>query len=56
VYCSHEFTTVEVTNAAGRVFVVMTQTQFRQHVYGDGDLSNEEMLAAASLSLGLDLL
>jgi hypothetical protein len=42
---------VEVTNAAGHVFVVMTQTQFRQHVYDDDDLSDEEMVAAASLAL-----
>lgn len=36
-----------VTDAAGKVFVVMTEQQFRQHVYDDGEFQVSDAYPAA---------
>jgi hypothetical protein len=42
---------LEVRDAAGRIYYLMTEEQFRQYVYDDSELSADEMLAAAMTSL-----
>jgi hypothetical protein len=42
---------LEVQDAAGRVYVVMTSEQFRKYVYDDSELAPGEMLAAAAAQL-----
>lgn len=42
---------LEVRDAAGRVYVVMTHQQFQKYVYDDSELTSDEMLAAAALHL-----
>jgi hypothetical protein len=39
---------VEVHDAAGNTYFVMTDEQFKKYVYDDSELSVEEMLAAAT--------
>jgi PHD/YefM family antitoxin component YafN of YafNO toxin-antitoxin module len=36
-----------VTDAAGKAFVVMTEQDFRAHIYDDGDIDVSEAYAAA---------
>jgi len=42
---------MEVRDAAGRVYFVMTSQQFQKYVYDDSDLNSGEMLAAATSQL-----
>ncbi len=42
---------LEVRDAAGRVYVVMTSQQFQKYVYDDSELTPDEMAAAAALHL-----
>jgi hypothetical protein len=42
---------LEVRDAAGKVYVVMTSQQFQKFIYDDTELSADEMLAAAALHL-----
>ena len=42
---------LEVRDAAGRVYFVMTGQQFQKYVYDDSELTADEMLAAASSQL-----
>ncbi len=42
---------LEVRDAAGRVYIVMTSQQFQKYIYDDSELSSDEMLAAAALHL-----
>lgn len=42
---------LEVRDAAGKLYVVMTSQQFQKYVYDDGELTPDEMLAAANLHL-----
>jgi hypothetical protein len=42
---------LEVQDAAGRLYIVMTGQQFQKYVYDDSDLTPDEMLAAAALHL-----
>lgn len=46
---------LEVRDNEGRIFVVMTNRQFQQFVYDDSDVSDDEMLAAASVSNDLEI-
>jgi hypothetical protein len=48
---SHQDRPLEVQDAAGKVYVVMTSQQFQKYVYDDGDITPDEMLAAASQHL-----
>ena len=43
---------LEVRDAAGKVYVVMTNQQFQNYVYDDSELTPDEMVAAAALHLG----
>jgi hypothetical protein len=38
---------LEVRDAAGDVYYVLTEPQFRRYVYDDSDLTDAEMIAAA---------
>ena len=40
---------LEVLDAAGKMYVVMTSQQFQKYVYDDSQLRPDEMLAAAAL-------
>jgi hypothetical protein len=42
---------LEIQDAAGRVYFVMTSEQFRKYVYDDSELTADEMLAAAASGL-----
>ncbi|HVX61263.1 MAG TPA: hypothetical protein VHC19_11690 [Pirellulales bacterium] len=42
---------IEVRDAAGKVYVVMTSQQFQKYVYDDSELTPSEMAAAAALHL-----
>ncbi|MEX2559105.1 MAG: hypothetical protein WD403_04280 [Pirellulales bacterium] len=42
---------LEVRDAAGRLYCVMTSQQFQKYVYDDSDLTADEMVAAAASSL-----
>lgn len=42
---------LEVRDAAGRIYFVMTGQQFQKYVYDDSELTPEEMVAAASSQL-----
>ena len=45
---------LQVSDAAGQVYIVMTSQQFQQYVYDDSELTPKEMLAAAGGSLDDD--
>jgi len=42
---------LEVLDAAGKVYIVMTSQQFQKYVYDDSELTSDEMLAAAAQHL-----
>lgn len=42
---------LEVTDAAGKVYIVMTPQQFQKYVYDDSELTPDEMAAAAAVHL-----
>lgn len=42
---------LEVWDAAGNVYIVMTSQQFQKYVYDDTELTPDEMAAAAALQL-----
>ena len=42
---------LEVRDAAGNVYFVMTSQQFQKYVYDDGELTPGEMVAAAASQL-----
>lgn len=42
---------LEVRDAAGRVYFVMTSQQFQKYVYDDSELTADEMQAAAAIHL-----
>lgn len=42
---------LEVEDAAGKVYIVMTRRQFQMYVYDDSELTPDEMAAAAALHL-----
>ncbi len=42
---------LEVRDAAGKVYFVMTSEQFHKYVYDDSELTPDEMLAAAASHL-----
>ena len=42
---------LEVWDAAGNVYIVMTSQQFQKYVYDDTELTADEMTAAAALQL-----
>lgn len=42
---------LEVLDAAGKLYVVMTSQQFQKYVYDDSELTVDEMLAAAAMQL-----
>lgn len=50
---SHQEHPLEVQDAAGKVYFVMTSEQFRRYVYDDSELTPDEMLAAAASQLGV---
>lgn len=47
----HHDAPLEVRDAAGRIYVVMTGEQLRKYVYDDSELTPDEMLAAAASQL-----
>ncbi|MFO7905236.1 MAG: hypothetical protein ACQESR_07980 [Planctomycetota bacterium] len=48
---SHQDRPLEVCDAAGKVYFVMTSQQFQKYVYDDSDLTPGEMVAAAASHL-----
>jgi hypothetical protein len=42
---------LEVRDATGKAYIVMTSQQFEKYVYDDSELTPEEMLAAAAWQL-----
>lgn len=48
---SHQERPLEIRDAAGKVYFVMTSEQFQKYVYDDSELSPDEMMAAAALQL-----
>lgn len=48
---SHQDRPLEVRDAAGKVYFVMTGQQFQKYVYDDSELTADEMLAAATAHL-----
>ena len=48
---SHQDRPLEVRDAAGKVYFVMTSQQFQKYVYDDGELTPGEMVAAAASDL-----
>ena len=42
---------LEVRDAAGKIYFVMTDQQFQKYVYDDSDITPDEMLAAAASQL-----
>lgn len=42
---------VEVRDAAGKAYIVMTSQQFQKYVYDDSELTPDEMVAAAAWQL-----
>lgn len=42
---------LEVRDAAGKAYVVMTSQQFQKYVYDDSELTPDEMLAVAAWQL-----
>lgn len=42
---------LEVTDAAGKVYIVMTPQQFQKYIYDDSELTPDEMVAAAAVHL-----
>jgi len=48
---SHQERPLEVRDAAGKVYFVMTSEQFQKYVYDDSELTPDEMLAAAASQL-----
>jgi hypothetical protein len=48
---SHQDRPLEVRDAAGSVYFVMTSQQFQKYVYDDSDLTSGEMVAAAASHL-----
>lgn len=42
---------LEVRDAAGKLYIVMTSRQFQKYVYDDSELTPDEMAAAAALHL-----
>jgi len=48
---SHQDRPLEVQDAAGKVYFVMTRQQFQKYVYDDSELTADEMLAAAASQL-----
>lgn len=43
----HQGRPLMVTDATGKVFVVMTEQDFRRHIYDDGDVEVSEAYVAA---------
>jgi hypothetical protein len=48
---THQDRPLEVQDAAGKVYFVMTSQQFQKYVYDDSELAPDEMLAAAAADL-----
>lgn len=48
---SHQDRPLEVRDAAGQIYFVMTSQQFQKYVYDDSDLTPGEMVAAAASHL-----
>jgi len=42
---------LQVHDAAGQVYILMTNQQFQQYIYDDSELTPEEMIAAASIDI-----
>lgn len=42
---------VEVRDAAGKAYIVMTTQQFQKYIYDDSELTPDEMVAAAAWQL-----
>lgn len=42
---------MEVRDARGQVYIVMTSRQFQKYVYDDSELTPDEMMAAAAVHL-----
>jgi hypothetical protein len=42
---------LEVRDADGGVYYVLTESQFRRYVYDDSELTDDEMIAAAAVGL-----
>ena len=48
---SHQDRPLEVRDAAGKVYFVMTSQQFQKYVYDDSELTPDEMVAATMSQL-----